>query len=927
MKRLSGFIALCASMLIGLGVAFIPVAKNINGSADFSSSKEFVFKVSDRVVEDDGTDGTTNNEELQNDDDALDDIIYVFKERLNAIQINNYQISKIGDDTIDLIYKTNDSYYDDITYYLTFSGSFMASTYGEEPITVGNLASEVHSALNTNSTKESNFFTIGNAEIEYRDNYPYVVIELNNNGDDFKKLYEAAKENETENSDDSGDDSEDEEETVSNSNKIFILNDWLTGYEIKDLVDNKETSNLSKSNYYKHVLFEFDATNPSSFYWNWDSEDTSSADNFTHIYFGGYDLNGSLSDGSNFGTTVSDSASLYLKSLVWLNIFNASSYKYDITLINSSYSLTNDNNNTTPLYEYLVYMNDVQLSSFLIASLVVIVFIFLLYILNYGLNGISGSITTFGAILMALGVFNFLGVEFNLGTIFGLVAILAVSLIGSMAYFYKIKKEIYNGKNFKKAFTDGYKKGFWISFDSFIVSLVAGFTAYLIPNGLISSFGIVLILGSIFTFILNSTVLRGVSWLLYNSEYVQNHPRLLMISSKLIPNLTKDEKPVYEESFKSKPNKKSKIIGFSVCGILTVASVAAMIVFSSIGGNILNVPSSETNSEVYIQQNVPSEENVDSKITDFENNFSTHFSKDATGKTSLVDDINVKSFYHTYKKSSTTQYEYYYIVELDGIYDESTSNVYYRNSENESFVETNIKEAFTSYCQSVIGLNNVSSDTISIKKVYSVDDASYVNYTIIYVAITVGISFVYFAIRYGLSKGLVGLILSSVTLFSSIGLISLSHIETTASSSLALLVSSIFVLTTLIVYFVGEKEKYKDNKKLFKEDLSFRYESYRLTNNMDRSFIGLALIISAFSIIGLLFVTSVPKGGIMISFVALILVYYYASNLISPLEIGIDKGVNYLSKRINFKGKSKKKNKKSDNDDGPSEAIFTGIND
>ena len=189
MKRFIGYITLCATMIIGLGIGFLPTVSGLNGSADYSSSKEFVFKVSDRVTEDGAFDGTTTNTELSNDSSAIDDIISTFETRLNAIQISNYKINKIGDDTISVIYRTNDNFYDDITDYLTFSWSFMASTYGDTPVSIGNSAS----SIKTNGNKTNEFFMPGSATIEYKDSYPYVVVELSDNGEKFKTLYEKAK--------------------------------------------------------------------------------------------------------------------------------------------------------------------------------------------------------------------------------------------------------------------------------------------------------------------------------------------------------------------------------------------------------------------------------------------------------------------------------------------------------------------------------------------------------------------------------------------------------------------------------------------------------------------------------------------------------------------------------------------------------------
>lgn len=928
MKRFIGYITLCATMIIGLGIGFLPTVSGLNGSADYSSSKEFVFKVSDRVTEDGAFDGTTTNTELSNDSSAINDIISTFETRLNAIQISNYKINKIGDDTISVIYRTNDNFYDDITDYLTFSWSFMASTYGDTPVSIGNSAS----SIKTNGNKTNEFFMPGSATIEYKDSYPYVVVELSDNGEKFKTLYEKAKADDSTNTDDlnhnrlDADDDSEETETAA-ENKIYILNDWIEGLSIKDYVDNKETDNLAKDQYYKHVLFEFDATDPSSFFWDWDSSDASKEDNYKKIYFGGYEIDGSKSEGGNYGTTSTTQSNAYMKSLIWCNIFNSSSYEYEITLLNSTYVNSTMNNSVSPIYEYLVFMNNVEFSSLLIATLCGIALLLLVYLLNFGINGLGGTIATVGTGIITLALFNVLGVEFNIGAIIGIVAVTFISLFTSMALFYKTKKEIYSGKNFKKAYQDGGKKAFWIALDGSVVGILAGFVAYLIPINAISSFGIYLIIGSVINLIVVGLILRGMSWFVYNSKFVADRPKLLSLDKKLIPDLTKDEAPKYFESFKYKTNKKTVLTTSIVSGVITVASIAAMIVFSSINGSVLNTPSNEQSSQVYITQVLPSSSSnkTEDYVTEFKQNFDLHFAKDESG-TKLIKNLDVDYYYFTYKLGKTTKYEVTYMITLDGSYDETTSKVYYRSdAQSGKFEETNVQEAFASYAEYVVGMNNVNSESISVKKVYEIENSSYINYTLMYVGIALSLIFIYFLIRYGLNRAIVSLLLNAALSFTTLGIFSLIHVSVSAVIALGILLIVVFNSLIFTTFFVGEKEKWKENRKLFKTDLAARYECYEYTNNVDYAFIKYTSLICGFPVISLLFASSVNKMLVILIFVGMIIALPVIKNLTLSSEKALNKGFTHLTKNIKF-SKKEKKNKSSENE-GPEEATFTGIND
>ncbi len=925
MKRFVGYVTLCASIFIGLGVGFIPTVKGINGSADYASSKEFVFKISDRVLTDGEFNGTTENTNLLQDDKAIDNVIETFGDRLDAIQVSNYKITKIGDDMVSVILKAeNDSYYDDITEYLTFSWSFMASTYSESPVTIGNSASLIQNSSTTND-----FFTAGSASIEYKNNYPFIVIELTDNGAKFKDLYEKAK-------GDDGDDhghkdlhvqreGETTEEGTKPENKIYVLNDWLDGLSIKDFVDKKETDNLSMSEYHKHVLFEFDATQPESFFWNWDSTDIAKEDNYKKIYFGGYNLNGSAADGANYGSLVDSASDVYFKSLVWLNMFNASTYKYQITYLNQYYPSETMDNTVPPLYENLVYMNQVRFSLLLIATLAAVVMITLVYCLNFGVNGLIGSLTTFGVGLLSLALFNLLGVEFNVGAILGILTLTIMGIISSMVLFYKTKKEIYLGKNFKKAFLDGSKKAQWIGIDASVIGLVAGLIAYLIPNAAISSFGIIVMIGSVLNAILNILVLKGVSWFVYNSSYVASNPKVIALEKKFIPDLTIEEKPTYFEAFKTKKTKKKKIVVASIYGAVLVASIAGMIAFSSINGSLLNTPSNLQGSEIYIQQVVPTEQNVDSYVANFEEKFDEHFAKDESG-TALIKDVSVEYYYFNFKNGNTTKYEYTYIISLDDAYT-STSTVYYKDDATSStFIETPILEAFTSYAKDIILLNNVSNENVEVKEVYSVDSDSYTNYVLLFVGIALATQLIYFIARFGVSKALVSTLLNGASLFITIGLFSLVHVSASPVIILGLLALYIINAILFDYIYVGEKEKYKENKKAFKSDLASRYEAYEESNNLDYYNIKNLVLICCFPIIALIFAPSVNKlllalliVGLIASVPTLNFLSLEGQKLCSRIYLFITKGIKF--------SKKEKQSKNKIGEEGPEEAIFTGIND
>ena len=116
--------------------------------------------------------------------------------------------------------------------------------------------------------------------IQYKDNYPYVVITLANNGDDFKTVYEEAKKTSSDSEANASgkikldhvlkaDDDSTEETTTAAKNKIYVMNNWLNGLTLKDFIENKGTNFIGEDDVRNYLLFDFDATKPESFYWNY----------------------------------------------------------------------------------------------------------------------------------------------------------------------------------------------------------------------------------------------------------------------------------------------------------------------------------------------------------------------------------------------------------------------------------------------------------------------------------------------------------------------------------------------------------------------------------------------------------------------------------------------------------------------------------
>lgn len=921
MKRLFGYITVVFSFLLALMVGLVPSLKAVNGTGDYESMKTYVYKISEKTF-DISNGGTTDDGDLSEEDqqDRIDTVVDEFKTRLANADISDYKLETSGYDTIKVTFKTNSSLYSDISSYLSFSWSLMASTY-DGSVTAGQTPSEIYS-----NGGEDNFFESGSAKIEYKNSYPYVTVKLSD-PDQFKTIYKAANSAEAPSDTDDINSEEDEEKATADQNKIFILNNWVDGLTISDLLTNQGNNYVTSSQIKNHILFALEATSYSNIYWDYNSEETEDNQDdaaWETIYFGGYNINSLY-----YGNSESDRVLAYKKANIWMNKFNSNPYECNVTLVNVNGDFTYENN-VSPFVDFLVYMNEINWSNGLYVScLIGLIVVSLFLILNYGINGVTSILTSLSMFIVSIGLFNTFGSEFNLGAIIGLLTLVTVSLFSSGIYFKKIKDEIYLGKNIKKAFNDGSKKSFATQIDFSVVSLILGITAYLIPNSMLVSFGSLLIVGSLLNVLLNVILLRCLSWLIFNSSVISNKLNLIAVDKKRIPDLTKDEKPTYFKQFEKKTSKNVKKTSLIISSILLLASIVGMTSFYLIRGNIYNNVNEVSGSEIvirYDKRNVSDDDSreIDRYINDIEDVLLERFYVNET-TTLFKDEVDMKTYNYSYLNNKVTNKEYYFVIELNDTYN-SDSSIYIKNSDNE-IVTMNFVEALDTYVLPVFS----RSGEVTINEIYNVNNDTNNYYVLLFVSIGIGVTTIYMLFRFNLSKTIVSILIGGSGVTITIGLFSLINVSFASSITLGGLYLVVFAYLLFITIFNKEKEVYKDNKNEL-QDLSRRKEIYEYSlNSYYNTMILNNSLISCFMIISLFFTNGLSQYLLILMLIGVFVYLVLIMTLSISLEIYFS--TNFIKIKENARKKheaklvNKKKNKKKDDYEGPEEAIFIGIND
>lgn len=959
MKRFVGYISMCASILTAVLVGVAPTILGVNGNSDFSTSKNYVFKISKRIINNDFSSGT-QEEALSPDSDEtpLEYITETFKTRLDSAEISEYKLETIGEDKISLTFKDALRDYDDVISYLTFNNSFLVKNY-DESLTLGRTAEEVF-----NDTQTPVLFKDNTARVEYKDGYPYVVVELND-PKKFKETVTSVSESTGENAPSSSispwrdpisraddvtsteDDGETEEVTKTDPKKVlFVLNDWLKGFDLSDILGNTVAS-INENNFKDHVLTYFDVSKPESFFWNYDSslsEEDQKEKEYSEVYFQYYDL-GAINDGDApidvttsyqfYNTKTTDDRLAFKKASLLASKLNSSSLPYQLTVINQSQISSNDNV-VPPFVEFIQQAGNINFAStVLISSAIAIVICTLFLLLNYGLSGLMGAITTLGNVVATLGVYNALGNEFNIGTILGLFAVMLISTFISTIWLHKAKNEVYAGKNLKKAYQEADKKFYASLLDFSVIGAIVGLTCYLIPNAVVSSLGAITLLGSAIGIVTNLIITRAVNWFLYNSNFAQNHLKLFSIDSKVAADITKDVKSTYLESFKKPtPKNKFKITGI-VAGILLLASICGLTAYQVVTGNIYNSATNETNTKVVVTYNINNSSNdfdieaaaikIESAIEDI----STDLEK--KNKAFKADEVETNYYSYSYSYGATVDtliknQELYFVVDLGKVVDTTSEEaLYFTSSSSSEADKMSLKNAISQAIQidAALGENYL----INLEKSYDVVD-DYINlYVLIASSISLGIVTLYFLLRFGPAKALTGALIAGGTLTSIAGIFSLIRGPFPSEISLGILILGILAYIILSTYYSGEKQLYKENRRKL-ESLEEREVQFDYANNLSYNFVLTTTAIVAFMIMSFFFTDVFSVYTLAVILLGMIIICIFTKSLSLPLEMYFSKAFVSIKEKRGQNKNNKKKNKKVKNDDdGPQEAIFIGIND
>jgi SecD/SecF fusion protein len=167
------------------------------------------------------------------------------------------------------------------------------------------------------------------------------------------------------------------------------------------------------------------------------------------------------------------------------------------------------------------------LYSFLIAILLVLVYM----ALYYAKGGLVANIALIANIFFIIGTLASLGAALTLPGIAGIVLTIGMSVDANVIIFERIREEIRQGKGFKLALADGYKKAYSAILDANITTLLTAIVLGYFGSGPIQGFATTLIIG-IFTSLFSAIFITRLVF-----SYMVDKKSEISLSTKMTENV------------------------------------------------------------------------------------------------------------------------------------------------------------------------------------------------------------------------------------------------------------------------------------------------------------------------------------------------------------------------------------------------------
>ena len=234
----------------------------------------------------------------------------------------------------------------------------------------------------------------------------------------------------------------------------------------------------------------------------------------------------------------------------------------------------------------------------LIASTLMMVIVL---VIIYRLSSVGMLATTSLSMFLTLFSFIWLNLEFSSAALLGIITVGVLALLTSVLYLTYVRREIYQGRTFKKSHVEANGKLIPLMLDITVVSLIFGLFVYIFGGNLAQNFAVMLMIGTLINLVvvfLGNQVLYGQ---LFQNTDLLKYPSWLNLQAKLIPNLLKDEKPVYAGRFATRDFTSRGSFFSPIAMVGGVLSLAAVLVLTAVNVPVIQNPVTTNPSRLYLE--------------------------------------------------------------------------------------------------------------------------------------------------------------------------------------------------------------------------------------------------------------------------------------------------------------------------------------
>jgi len=540
----------------------------------------------------------------------------------------------------------------------------------------------------------------------------------------------------------------------------------------------------------------------------------------------------------------------------------------------------------------------------------------------YGMMAISGCIGIGLTVLFDLIVVNLFNIQLNPVMILALVITLGIAANILCLYYQRTREDAYKGRIISKASNEGFRKTISTAVDSSVMLIISSIVLAVISNTSLQAFSIFFIFSLIFSLLFIFLLGKVLNNFLFGSN-LSTKLGLFRINKKYVENLEGvAEAPVPETKIeKINPSKHFKVTG--------IASLIAIIIAA---GSLLGFGLAK-NTTIFNYSNEPTYGRVEVRTTDqylFTSKYNGMYpngyecASDKTAKDNFI--IFIESIDDVKVTKSWT------ITDQVNPYDAEKNNYLYFYADIDQPLADEKLAILEDFVFSITG-DDPEYNTVFVHN-YTVDSGvvTYdINNTFVLISVFLGISLVYFVIRYRYSYAIATFLNTTIAAFISVGLLSLIRIPLSGYACMGVL-AGIMLTTALLIPLGNRLSQLKNESKVKVTTYEQRKEiaNEALKTSIKPIVFLSGLVIVLLQILSLVFMKMAPIFESMA--ITLIISTLLAIFGVIPLHLWIEEHFKFRklkTKRAQMRQAKREKIAKQNRNKGaePEEIIIPGIND